>query len=143
MKIYYLTVISKDRKSLKRYLNLLTKSSKLLKLNLTNKTNSGNHKIKRVSVLKSPHVNKTAQEQFEFELFSSKLIVETTQTFKILTLIKKLKSTVLSSVKIKLNSIVKKRKLSPFFRLTLDLKKKSKISKVLTFLDYYGEISLT
>ena len=143
MKIYYLTVISKDRKSLKRYLNLLTKSSKLLKLNLTNRNNSGKHKIKRVSVLKSPHVNKTAQEQFEFELFSSKLIVETTQTFKILTLIKKLKSTVLSSVKIKLNSIVKKRKLSPFFRLTLDLKKKSKISKVLTFLDYYGEISLT
>merc|ERR1712187_248193 len=98
--------ISKDRKSLKRYLNLLIKSSKLLKLNLTNRTNSGKRKIKRVSVLKSPHVNKTAQEQFEFELFSSKLIVETTQTFKILTLIKKLRSTILSSVKIKVNSIV-------------------------------------
>jgi len=142
MKIYHLTIVSKNKKSIEKSINFLTKNLKLLKLNVISKNNSGKPKIKRMSVLKSPHVNKKAQEQFEFRLFLTKLIVETTQNFKILTLIKKIKNIVFSDVKIKITTIIKTKKTNPLVNSSFNLKRKNETTKFLTFLDYYGEINL-
>lgn len=142
MKIYHLTIVSKNKKSIEKSINFLIKNLKLLKLNVISKNNSDKPKIKRMSVLKSPHVNKKAQEQFEFRLFLTKLIVETTQNFKILTLIKKIKNIVFSDVKIKITTIIKTKKTNPLVNSSFNLKRKNETTKFLTFLDYYGEINL-
>ena len=107
MKIYYLTICSKDKKSVPKFINFLTEHLELQKLNLLGKTALKRSKTRRISILKSPHVNKKAQEQFEFRVFLTTLIIETPQNFKILTLIKKIKS-ITSDIKVKVHVTIKK-----------------------------------
>lgn len=77
---------SKDRDSLQRFTKLIStlKSSQELVSSLPKQ------QIKKfVTVLKSPHVNKTAQEQFEFRIFNRKLFVNPLKSAKFLHLLKK------------------------------------------------------
>jgi hypothetical protein len=57
---------------------------------------------KTFTILKSPHVNKTAQEQFELNFFSKDLKIQSFQLFKILLLLKKIQSLSFSDVQIKI-----------------------------------------
>ena len=143
MKIYHLTIISKDKKSIEKSIKYLTKNLKLLKLNLITKTTFKKSRIKRMSILKSPHVNKKAQEQFEFKLFLIRLTIETTQNFKILTLIKKIKNITFSNLQVKVNTIIKRKSKKYLLDSILNFGQKNKIAKFLTSLDFYGEINLT
>jgi ribosomal protein S10 len=80
MKHYKLKLLSRNLKSLKSLLILLNSHFKV-----TNKKNLNNPKTKKIlTILKSPHVTKSAQEQFEsryycnilgFTKFEKKLIV--------------------------------------------------------------------
>ena len=63
-------------------------------------------KIKRLSLLKSPHINKTSQEQFENRVFKKQFIVKTTKDFKYLVFLKKLNSQLFPDVNIKLKCVV-------------------------------------
>ena len=100
MKIYFITIGSKDKKSVRKFIKLLTEHLELEKLNLIGKTTFKKSRTRRISILKSPHVNKKAQEQFEFRVFLTTLIIETTQNFKILTLIKKTKNITFADIKV-------------------------------------------
>lgn len=65
--------------------------------------------IQKFTVLKSPHVNKKAQEQFEFCLYKNQLSIYSYQTLKLLTILKKFKLNYLQTLKLKCNlySIIK------------------------------------
>ena len=144
MKIYYLTICSKDKKSVPKFINFLTEHLELQKLNLLGKTALKRSKTRRISILKSPHVNKKAQEQFEFRVFLTTLIIETPQNFKILTLIKKIKS-ITSEIRVKVHVTIKKESkkhvLDSIFRFRFY--QRTKVRRFLTLLESYGEISLS
>ena len=59
-------------------------------------------KSKKFSLLKSPHVNKSAQEQFEYRIHTKKLFVHSAQHLKFLYFLKKTQSILFPFVKIKL-----------------------------------------
>ena len=73
-------------------------------------------KRKVFTTLKSPHVNKTAQEQIEYRLFSIRINIFSFQILKFLVLIKKIQMKLGSDIEIQMkfvlnNKIIKKTKL--------------------------------
>ena len=100
---------SKNVKSLKRFLSIFNKfcviyDSESMKL-------TSNKKIKKVlfSVLKSPHVNKSAQEQFEFKLYNARLIIYSKNFLKILLCLKILSKKFFSDIQFKVSVTVKQK----------------------------------
>jgi ribosomal protein S10 len=67
MAVCNVTVSSKNKQSL---FNFLIFVQTILNDSLIHKIRKKNNKKKVITVLKSPHVNKSAQEQFEFRIFS-------------------------------------------------------------------------
>lgn len=103
-----LYIQSKNLKSIKKFLNFLdfyiyyVDSSLIVFKNFFKKVT--NRKV--ITVLKSPHVNKISQEQFEFVIYRSQINIFSYKYFLLLLFIKYLKSTVLFSdihLKVKLN----------------------------------------
>ena len=70
-----ITIRSKNKNSLKKFLNVFKNLSKNKRLQLNKTLNFFQKKRynKVFTILKSPHVNKTAQEQFEFNLFAKSI----------------------------------------------------------------------
>tara|TARA_A100001035_G_C27742008_1_gene482084 strand:+ start:934 stop:1233 length:300 start_codon:yes stop_codon:yes gene_type:complete len=80
-----LKIKSLDQQSLKLYLIKIHKILKILGI----KYNTFNlpSKIKRITLLKSPHVNKKAREQFEIKKYSVMIQILSQEKFKILKLL--------------------------------------------------------
>ena len=53
--------------------------------------------------MKSPHINKTAQEQFEERIFIKQVKIITTKTYSFLIFLKKIADNLLTDVRIKVN----------------------------------------
>jgi ribosomal protein S10 len=70
-----LSIYSKNRESLTNFLKFFykLKEIKILKLKLYTKQSQKKRKNILLSVLKSPHVNKKSQEQFECNLYTKQL----------------------------------------------------------------------
>jgi ribosomal protein S10 len=100
MKHYNIILTSKNRQSLKNITLLLSKNIKLT-LNSITKSHQTNKKRSFITILKSPHVNKTAQEQFEYRVFSKQLTFSTPK-HQLLVLLKKVKNNLFPDVKIKI-----------------------------------------
>jgi hypothetical protein len=66
-----------------------------------------NLKKKRLTVLKSPHVNKKAQEQFECRLFKKQFSIEATKISKYLVFLKRLNYKLFPDIHIKLKRAIK------------------------------------
>ena len=75
MKQYCLTVSSKNEKSLKKFLSFFFKYSKT-KFDIIQKSITIPGNTKTFTLLKSPHVNKIAQEHFEFRIFSKQILLK-------------------------------------------------------------------
>ena len=75
MKQYCLKIQSKNEKSLKNFLRFFFKHLKT-KFNIIEKSTVNQTNRKVVTFLKSPHVNKTAQTQFEMHVFARKILVK-------------------------------------------------------------------
>ena len=108
---YYITIYSKNEESLSSFLNFLKNTTKQLNskipLNVLRK-----QKIKkRITVLKSPHVNKIAQEHFGYAIYSIKISFYSWSIKRYLLFFKKVKSQLFSDIKIKIEGkfAVKKR----------------------------------
>jgi ribosomal protein S10 len=69
---FYLKISCKDEKILKKFIKFFFK---IKSLPIFVKPFPKSKKRKFVTVLKSPHVNKTAQEQFEYRFFSKHFLV--------------------------------------------------------------------
>ena len=145
-------VKSKNKLSLIKFLNIFKNliNNKKLKLSKT-LIFSQNKKINKVfTVLKSIHVNKTAQEQFEFNIFSKNIKIYTFQLLKLIIILKKLQTSFFSDIQIKINFILNKKykkktiltKINPNntkLKSSIDLKQ---IKLYLLLFNYYGKYKL-
>ena len=167
MMICNITVISKNKQSLKFFFLFLNKI-KQPKINLLNYYKKQKTVIKKIVTLKSPHVNKKAQKQFEYRIFSKKIIISSYNEIKFLILLKKLKTKIFPEIKFKIKLFFEKKKkiknnlLNPINYLinSLEINKKNfqkissknkiikniepcyKTKKYLEILDCYGEINI-
>ncbi len=96
---YQIKLYSKERKFINNFLKIIKKN--LIFFNIHNKKT----KKKKITVLKSPHVNKKAQEQFESRIYSIKLNFMFSESKKYIILLKKIKNFLLPGITIK---VVKK-----------------------------------
>ena len=137
-----LSIKSKRKKSLFFFLYVLNKFDQNEKLKIVPR-----EKFKKYfTVLKSPHVNKTAQEQFEFNLFSIKITTNKFQISKLLIILKKIVNNFCYDIYIKIEFLinVKEQKVN---LLTYHLKYKnfsgecsmSGVQKNLLNLNFFGK----
>lgn len=103
-----IAIRSKNYNSLKSFLRIfkiLTKTEEL-KLNKILKVFQHKRFKKVFTILRSPHVNKSAQEQFEYNLFVKHVNIKSQQILKILIILKKIKIISFSDIEIKLKFII-------------------------------------
>lgn len=106
MKAYHLIFSAKSK-------NSLTYNFKFFKNNLLNSNTIKKHFQKRakkhfLTILKSPHVNKSAQEQFEAHIFSKQLSIFSPKHLKQIYVLKKIKNNLFSDIKVKVKYSVNK-----------------------------------
>ena len=109
MKSINITIFSKNQNSLNDFFFFCTdlyntKYLKSIKQYFTKK-----RKKKILTILKSPHVNKAAQEQFETRIFSKQFTIHSTQNFKYLFFLKKIKYYMFPDIKIKIKVTINKK----------------------------------
>ena len=135
-------------KNLLQFLFNLNKVNKRLRLKTYYKLKSSKKTFKLFSLLKSPHVNKTAQTQFSSVIYKKQVVIYTPHIFKFLIFFKKLKRAIAGvrlTIKLKYNFKYYSRKcktlLNPnnVYLPTLDKSCKRGL-KYLKLLDIYGEI---
>ena len=113
----YFKVSSKDNKILKKFLRFL------LKLNISPvviKHIPKQQKRKFVTILKSPHINKTAQEQFEFRYYSKEFVINSVKPLTFFLIIKKLKNLSFSGLKLEVKGLFNFEKKNKSFLNQLD-----------------------
>ena len=99
---FLIKISSKNKETLQLFLMFL---SKLENNNLLIKY-FPKQKIKKfVTVLKSPHINKSAQEQFEFRVYTKKLQISSPQHLKFLYFLTKSQITIFPFINLKLEVI--------------------------------------
>nr|YP_009495466.1 ribosomal protein S10 [Toxarium undulatum]AWQ64113.1 ribosomal protein S10 [Toxarium undulatum] len=145
----YISICSKTQPAITRFCYHFFKimSNKTLKLSLSAKIIPQKKRRTLFSLLKSPHVNKTAQNQFCYIQYKKKIVLCTPKPFNTMVLLKKLQR-LIAGVKIIIQIQLNKRKfydtltvrLNPN-QVCLSSRKKIDIFKYLKLLDYYGELS--
>ena len=155
--MFYIKVSSKDNENLKNFLLFIYK----FKNNNLIIKYFPKQKIKKfVGVLKSPHVYKSAQEQFEFRIHTKILSINSEQHFKFLYFLKKVQNNLFPFVNLQIKSVfedktaklnLKSNKLNPnrinikFFSNTIKKNSKDrfiKVKKYVNLFDFYGELSI-
>jgi ribosomal protein S10 len=103
-----ITISSKNNSSLKSFLNAFKTLSQCdpLRLNKTLTVFQKKRFKKVFTILKSPHVYKTAQEQFESSLFAKTLKIQTYQQLKTLVILKKMQTVSFADIQIKIKLII-------------------------------------
>ena len=106
-----LNVRSNDITALVNFIKYIKSFYKFYHLNYSfSNISSTPSKRKLFSILKSPHVNKIAQEQFEIKTYSRKFIIRTNNYLKFLLLLKKLNtSSFFSNLNISFTLFIKKK----------------------------------
>ena len=102
---FYLKVSCKDKKILEKFTRVFTK---IKSLPIFIKPFPKHEKRKFVTILKSPHVNKTAQEQFEYRFFSKHFLVFSIKPQIFFLLLKKLKNLSFSGIKLEVKGVFEK-----------------------------------
>lgn len=151
MSKYTLLLYSKHKKTINDFLNFF-QNNKQQNFQLQTKKS----RITRLSVLKSPHINKKAQEQFQYIRFCTSLSFFTYKIKKKLFFLKKIKNQLFPELKLLIKGTYSSKKnivklLSPnnitiynqkkFGKLTYKSLLKKSIFHLKT-LDYYGSITL-
>ena len=103
-----LIIKSKNINSILNFIKLFRKFYKIYKLTdsffVSNKTS----RRKMFSILRSPHVNKISQEQFEIKIYKRELIIQTKNYLKFLIMFKKLNKSLFSDLNITISLFIKK-----------------------------------
>ena len=98
-------IYSKDKKSLKQFEKLLKNINKTWK-NITFYIKDIKKRRKRITLLKSPHVNKTAQTQFQSIVYCTKIKYFSWDVKKNYIILKKIKNYLFPDIKIKIEQTV-------------------------------------
>ena len=129
MKQYCLKIQSKNEKSLNKFLYFFFKHLKT-KFNIIQKSNASKANKKTITFLKSPHVNKTAQTQFETHLFVNKILVVGFYLEKSLIFLKKILVKLFQDISIHLTFLIyEKKSLNLFCPNNTKFSKKSLLKK--------------
>lgn len=107
MKQYSLKIVSKNEKSLNNFLAFFFSLLKT-KFNIIQKSLTTHNNRKVITLLKSPHVNKTAQEQFEIRIFYKHVLTKSFYLEKNLIFIKKILNKLFKDVSVILEFITNK-----------------------------------
>lgn len=105
MKQYCLKIASKNEKSLKNFLTFFSNHSKN-KFNILQQVNTTHNTKKVITLLKSPHVNKTAQEQFEMRVFTKQILIKSFYLEKKLIFLKKFLNRLFQDISISLEYVM-------------------------------------
>lgn len=119
-----LKIFSKNKTSLILFFKIISKicHTKELKFNFYI-TKLQQIKTTRIfTILKSPHVNKTAQEQFQYHLFSKKMLFYTFQFSKLTVILRKLQVELFPDIQIKACFLLKNDSLKRFKYQIFNLK---------------------
>ena len=154
---FSLKIFSKNQQSIFKFLDFLSKIKRptVIFLNLPQRK-----KKNFLTVLKSPHINKTAQEQFEYKVFYKTLHLWSPQYQYLFILLKKTIKTSLPEVQIQLHSLmslntekkillnsINPKNINAFFfqKLSLNSKliRKKQIFKQINMFDGFGELVLS
>lgn len=100
----YIKVSAKDKKVLKNFSQFILKSQ--LTSNFLQTLPKRNLR-KFITVLKSPHVNKTAQEQFEFRIYTKEFVINSFKPFTFFLILKKMNNLSFSGLNLKIESLSK------------------------------------
>lgn len=104
---YHISITSKNKNSIKDFFLFLNKIFK--NFNIVTKYLKKKKKKKVLTILKSPHVNKTAQEQFETRLFTSQItIYYSSKSLLFIIFLKKIKIYLFPDIKIKIKFTINK-----------------------------------
>jgi ribosomal protein S10 len=153
---FHLKVSSKDNKVLEKFVQFL---SKLETSPIVLKYFSQQKKRKFITVLKSPHINKTAQEQFEFRYYNKQFLINSFKPSRFLLVLKKIKNLSFPGIKLEVKGLFDKNKNDNSFSKMINpdnviLKKKGNLKvkkqqhsksfqkKYIQLFDFYGEICL-
>ena len=98
---------SKNYKSLKNFLIFLN-INLLKRVKLQKKIKHNKTKKSFFSILKSPHVNKKAQDQFNYIKYSKSIFIHTNRYNRLLFLIKRLCFNLFSDVRTKIKIVINK-----------------------------------
>ena len=125
-----ITISSKNHNSLKSFLKVFKTLGKNdgLKLNKTLKIFQKERFKKVFTLLKSPHVYKTAQEQFESVLFAKTIKVQTFQVLKTLIILKKTQTLSFADIGVKTRFLITPKPKKEVFVNYLEKKKIRTIS---------------
>jgi ribosomal protein S10 len=151
MSKYTLLLHSKHKKTINDFLNFFKNNTKQNFRIQTKKS-----KITRFSVLKSPHINKKAQEQFQYTHFCTSLSFLTRKIKKKLFFLKKIKNQLFPELKLLIKGTYSSKTpitkfLPPSSMTTYNQKKFGKLTSKnllkksifhLKTLDYYGSIHI-
>ena len=107
-----ITIFSKNKKTLQNFLIFLKQKLPILKLNTITKYNTKKNQHKKITILKSTHINKTAQERYEYKTYVLNVKTNTFKPFKYLLFFKKLKNNSFPTIKIKIESTIKNKRLN-------------------------------
>ncbi len=105
---FYLKISCKDKRILKNFQHFLTK---IESLPIFLKSFPKHEKRKFVTVLKSPHVNKTAQEQFEYRLYSKHFLVRSFKPTTFFLFLKRLKNLSFPGLNLEVKGFLEKNKM--------------------------------
>ena len=108
MKCYHLIVSSRNKKSIINFEQFFFKVIKF-NFNILNRFLRKKKRRKVFTILKSPHVNKIAQEQFEYKTYSQKYIIYFSNSSQFLLFFKKLKKHLFPDLEFKLNIFLHKK----------------------------------
>lgn len=105
-----LYIYSKNRHSLIKFLDFFFKvaEKKVLKIKIFSVFYKSKKEKTHFSILRSPHVNKKSQEQFEYCLFTKQIKIYSFQFFKLLFFLKELQITLFPDVKFKIKFLLNK-----------------------------------
>lgn len=103
MSEYKIKLVTKDKTLFYKYAKTFEYNTKIQYLQLFSKLKKQKTKKKIVTTLKSPHVYKKAQEQFEIKKYANSITYNSWETKKYLVLLKKIKNQWFSGMKVKVN----------------------------------------
>lgn len=157
MLIYYITATSKNIKALKLF--FLLQHNKKKSFNLQTTFYKKKKKTTKITVLKSPHVNKIAQSQLEYNFFSTTIKFYSHNASQYLVLLKKIKSNLFSEITLQTKITINKKNyfqlqnkaLNPKNFMINNLNKYNKTNQYIIFkktlnyikiFDCFGELNL-
>ncbi len=126
-----IAIRSKNYNSLKSFVRIFKTLTQIeeLKLNKILKIFQKKRFKKIFTILRSPHVNKSAQEQFEYNLFAKHVNIKSYQILKTLIILKKIKTISFSDIELKIKFIINSKSKKNAFINNLKSKKIRIVSK--------------